>query len=116
MVIGGATTTLYAFAVASTSPDFISGGTIELPAHFLAQTAIAVICEADAGTSVAINISDSAATADSNAVTCTTTSTQFQFTSNNSYAAYAAPRLEFGTVTGSVDRLSIRIIGYRTSN
>src|SRR3990167_5433399 len=116
VVIGGATTTLYAFAVASTSPDFISGGTIELPAHFLAQTAIAVICEADAGTSVVINLSDSAASADSNAATCTTTSTQFQLTSNNSYAAYAAPRLEFGTITGSVDRLSIRIIGYRTSN
>ena len=116
IVIGGATTTLYAFAVASTSPDFISGGTIELPAHFLAQTAIAVICEADAGTSVVINLSDSAATADSNTATCTTTSTQFQFTSNNSYAAYAPPRLEIGTITGAVDRLSLRFIGYRTSD
>ena len=116
VVIGSATTTLYAFAVASTSADFVSGGVINLPAHFLAQTAIAVICDADNGTSVVINLSSEAGTSDTNTATCTTTSTQFPFTTNQTFAAYAAPRLEIGTVTGTVDRLSIRIIGYRETN
>ena len=116
VVVASATTTLYAFAVASTSPDLVSGGIIELPAHHLAQVAVAVICKADAGTSVVINLSNIGGTSDTNTATCTTTSTQFNFTSNNSFAAYAAPRLEVGTVTGAVDRLSIRVIGYRTSD
>jgi len=38
VVFGSATTTLYAFAIGSTSPEFLSGGILELPAHFLAQT------------------------------------------------------------------------------
>ena len=114
VVLASATTTLYAFTVASTSADFISGGIIELPSHFLPQNVTAIICDADAGTSVVINLSDG--TNDTNAVTCTTTSTQFAITSNAGFTAYEGIRLEFGTITGVVDRLSIRVIGYRTSN
>ena len=116
VVLSSATTTLYAFSVASTSPDMKSGGIIYLPAHFLAQNATAIICQADAGTSVVINLSNEAGSSDSNAITCSTTSTQYSFTSNSSYAAYAVPRLEFGTVTGAVDAIIIRIVGYRSSN
>lgn len=116
VVIASATTTLYSFAIASTSPDMSNGGVIELPAHPLAQVITGVICKADAGTSVVINISDSSGATDSNTVTCTTTSTQFQFTSNNSYAAYAVPRLEIGALTGTVDRVAIRLVGYRTTD
>ena len=114
VVFGGATTTLYAFSIASTSPDFASGGIIEMPAHWLPQTAIGVICDADAGTSVVINLSDG--TNDTNTVTCTTTETQFAFTSNNSWTAYENIRLEVGTVTGSVDYLKMRFIGYRSTD
>ena len=115
-VVASATTTLYSFVMASTSPDFRSAGTIELPAHFLGQRATGIICEADAGTSVVVNLSDAAGSADTNAVTCTTTSTQFPIQSNGTYAAYATPRLELGTVTGAVDYLSIRVVGYRISD
>lgn len=115
VVFGSATTTLYAFTVASTSPDFINGGVIELPAHHLAQVAIAFICKADAGTSVVVNLSSIAGSSDTNTATCTTTSTQFNITTNAGFAAYAAPRLEIGAITGSVDRLSIRVVGYRTA-
>lgn len=115
VVVASATTTLYAFAVSSTSPDFLSGGVIELPSHFLPQVVTGVICDADAGTSVIINLSDTG-TNDTNTVTCTTTETQFAITSNNTFTAYEDIRLEVGTITGTVDRLSMRWIGYRTSN
>lgn len=114
VVIASATTTLYAFAMASTSPDFLSGGIVEIPSHFLPQVVTGVICDADAGTSVVINLSDG--TNDTNTATCTTTETQFPITTNNTFTAYEDIRLEIGTVTGAVDRLSIRFIGYRTSN
>ena len=113
-VVASATTTLYAFAVASTSPDFISGGIIELPSHFLSQVVTGVICDADAGTSVVVNLSDG--TNDTNTTTCTTTETQFPITSNNTFTAYEDIRLEVGTITGTVDRLSLRFIGYRISD
>src|SRR3990167_1254669 len=114
VVIGSATTTLYAFAVSSTSPDFLSGGIIELPSHFLPQVVTGVICDSDAGTSVVVNLSDG--TNDTNTATCTTTSTQFPITTNNTFTAYEGIRLEVGTITGTVDRLSLRFIGYRTSD
>lgn len=116
VVIGGATTTLYAFSIASSSPDFLSGGIQYLPAHFLQQHAIAIICQVDAGTSQVINLSNEAGSSDTNAITCTTTSTQYTFTTNRTFNAYAVPRLEFGTKTGTPDYLHIRIIGYRTAN
>ena len=115
-VVASATTTLYALAVASTSADFISGGVINLPAHYLSQVATAIICDVDGGTSWVINLSNEAGTSDTNQITCTTTSTQFALTTNNSFAAYAVPRLEGSTITGTIDRVTIRIIGYRTSD
>ena len=116
VVAASATTTLYSFSVASTSPDMISGGILYMPAHHLPQVATAIICKADAGTSVVINLSSEAGSSDTNTITCTTTSTQFSLTSNNSFSAYAVPRLEVGTITGAVDYLTIRVIGYRTTD
>lgn len=115
-VAASATTTLYGLSVASTSPDFINGGVIELPAHHLAQVATAIICKVDAGTSVVINLSNEAGTSDTNIITCTATSNQYALTSNSSYAAYAVSRLEVGAITGAVDYLTIRVVGYRTSD
>ncbi len=116
VVFGGATTTLYAFQIASTSPDFASGGIQYLPAHFLKQNVTAIICQVDGGTSQVINLSSEAGSSDTNTVTCTTTSTQYAVTSNFVFNAYAVPRLEYGTKTGSPDYINIRIIGYRTSD
>ena len=116
IVFASATTTLYSFVMASTSASFVSGGYVELPADPLAERVNAIICKADGGTSVVVGISSISGATDSNTVTCTTTSTQFAFTSNNGFAAYAGSRVEIGTVTGVVDKLSIRLIGYRTSD
>lgn len=114
VVIEGATTTLYAFDLASTSPRLKSGGIQPFPTHFNAQVATAAICKVTSGTSVVVNLSDG--TNDTNTITCTTTETQFALTSNNSFTARERIEMEVGTVTGSVDSLSIRFIGYRTSD
>ncbi len=114
IVFGGGTTTLYAFAIASTSPDFLSGGIVQLPSHFLAQVVVAIICRADAGTSFQIFVSDGIN--NTNTITCTTTSTQFQFTTNNTFTAYENIEVEFATISGVVDRGSVNLIGYRQTN
>ena len=114
IVIGGATTSLYAFSLASTSPDFASGGIIEMPTYFLPQVATAVICKVDGGTSQQIFLSDG--TNDTNTITCTTTETQYALTSNNSFNAYEQIRTEFVTKSGSPDYIVIRYIGYRKTD
>jgi len=114
IVAASATTSLYGFNIASTSADFVSGGIIEMPSHFLAQEALAIICDADAGTSVQIFLSDG--TNDTNTITCTTTSTQFALTANSAFTAYEDIRIELGTISGTVDRLSVHVIGYRISD
>lgn len=114
VVLGGATSTLYAFSMASTSPDLISGGLFKLPTHWLGQVVIAVICQVDAGTSVVINLTDG--TNDTNAVTCTTTEAEYKFTTNHVWTSYETIQLEVGTVTGAVDYLGMRFVGYRQTN
>lgn len=115
-VVGSATTTLYSFSIASTSPDAISGGIIYLPDHPNAQVVTAISCFVDGGTSQVINLSNDAGSSDTNTATCTTSRGQYAITSNNSYASYGGIRLELGTKTGSWDYLTIRVMGYRTSN
>jgi len=115
IAFASATSTLYSFVLASTSVDFVSGGSIPLPSHWFEQFAIGVICQVETGTSVVINLSDTG-TNDTNAVTCTTTITQFEFTTNQTFTANEAVRLELGTVTGSVDYLTIRVVGYRLTD
>jgi len=114
VVVQSATTTLYAYT-ATTSP-IVSGTTMNLPAHPLAQVATVVICKVSSGTSLVVNLSNAAGSSDTNAITCTTTETQYALTSNNSFAAYGGIRVEYGTKTGDTGDLSIRIMGYRTSD
>lgn len=114
VVIASATSTLYSFVIASTSPDFISGGVIPLPAHYLAQRAVGIICAVDGGTSQQIFLSDS--TNDTNTITCTTTETQYTLTTNNTWNAYEAMRLEFATKSGAPDYITVRIVGVRTTD
>lgn len=117
VVFASATSTLYSFALASTSLELVSGGVLELPSHWLPQHVIGVICsvDADALESVVINLSDTG-TNDTNTVTCITTSLQYNFTSNNDFTAYEDIRLEVGTVTADVDYLTVRFIGYRLTD
>lgn len=113
-VVASATTTLYSFSLSSTSPDFLTGGIIEMPSHPLQQVVTAVWCKADGGTSKQIFISDG--TNDSNTITCTTTGTQYAVTSNNVFTAGEQIRTEFVTTSGSVDYVVVRWMGYRISD
>lgn len=116
VVIASATTTLYSFSIGSSTPFFFDSGKYkEMPSHPLAQVATAIWCKAVGGTSKVINLSDTG-TNDTNAITCTTTGTQYALTSNNSFTAYEAIRMEMGATTGVVDDVVIRVMGYRTSN
>lgn len=112
VVFASATTTLYA-NTATTSP-IVSGTTVDLPSHPLAQTATAFWCKVSGGTSLQVFLSDG--TNDTNTITCTTTGTQYALTTNNTWTAYEAIRMEFGTKTGDTGDLSFRVMGYRTSN
>lgn len=114
VAVGGATTTLYSYTASTTA--LVSGSTIGLPAHFLPQVAIAIICRVTSGTSFVINLSNEAGSSDTNAVTCTTTTTQFALTTNNSFAAYAGARIEFGSKVGDVGDITLRVVGYRLSD
>src|SRR3990167_999224 len=116
VVIGNATSSLYHFDLASTSPRFASGGRQPMGAYFLPQVVTGVICKVSGGTSKAINLSNAAGSADSNSITCTTTETQYAITSNNSFSAYGGISTEFGATTGTVDSVTIRWIGYKTSD
>jgi hypothetical protein len=115
-VIASATSTLYSFAVASTSPVLKSGGSLKFPATYTAEVATAIICQVTSGTSVVINLSNEAGSSDTNTITCTTTSNEYKLTANNTYASLAVPLLEVGTVTGAVDWLTVRVVGYKTSD
>lgn len=112
VVAASATTTLYAYT-ATTSP-LVSGVSLPLPTHFLAQTATAVICKVSSGTSFIINLSDG--TNDTNAITCTTTEAQYPITGNGSFNAYENIKIQYGTKTGNTGDITVRVLGYRTSN
>lgn len=111
-VAASATTTLYSFT-ASTSP-ITSGTNIDMPSHPLAQAATALWCKVSSGTSIQINLSDG--TNDTNTITCTTTGTQYALTGSNTWNAYEAIRMEFGTKTGDTGYLTVRVLGYRTTD
>lgn len=114
VVFASATSTLYALIIASTSPDFFNGGVLQLPEHDLEQHIYGVRCEVDSGTSVVLNLSNGGTT-DTNTVTCDTDA-QHAFTSNSTFAAGDDIRIEIGAITGAVDYLLLRFVGYRVSN
>lgn len=88
---------------------------MQLPSHPLAQVATKIWCKVTGGTSLVINLSTDGSS-DTNTATCTTTGAEYPLSSNNSYAAYGAIRMEYGTKTGDTGDLVVRIMGYRTSN
>lgn len=115
MVIASASTTLYAFSLASTSPDFVSGGVLELPRHHLPQAVKSIGCMVDGGTNKVLVLSDDG-TNDMTSVTCTTTWQWFSITTNNTLTANEAVRFEVGASSGTPDYVIVRVVGWRTSD
>ena len=106
---------LFAVVIASTSPDLISGGAIEIPKWTKDGRDITQFrCHVDGGTSVVVNVSDNG-TNDTETITCAATQTSDTNVATNSvFTADELWRLEIGTITGTVDYLVFEAYGYIT--
>ena len=105
---------LFAGGLASTSPDFVSGGIIPTSQQIDGFIVDSISCQVDGGTSVVINLSNAAGTTDSTTVTCDTDGQTETNTANKVYPAGSFNRVELGTVTGAVDYLTYSVWGYIT--
>ena len=106
---------LLAFTIASTSADFISGGSFPIPAYTKDGRELTQFrCSVDGGTSVVVNLSDSG-TNDTETITCATTQTSdTDVATNDTFTADELWRVEIGTITGTVDYLTFEAYGYIT--
>jgi hypothetical protein len=106
---------LFSFVLASTSPDFVSGGIIHIPKWTKDGRDITQFrCHVDGGTSVVVNVSDNG-TNDTESITCATTQTSDTDVATNSvFTADELWRVEIGTITGSVDYLIFEAYGWIT--
>ena len=110
-----ATSTLYSFSVASTSPSVLDEGYEELAPYHLPQVATAISCKVDGGTSQVVTLSDDG-TNDTNSVTCTTSWTRYALTTNQEFNADEDIRIEYGTRTGATNKVIISVLGYTKTN
>jgi hypothetical protein len=103
---------LWGATIASTSPDFVSGGRIWLPPQRDGFIIDEIWCAVDGGTSVVLAVSNSGGTTDSETITCDADGQQdLDITTNPTYAAGSLNSIEVGTVTGTVDYLTFAIYG-----
>ena len=106
---------LWGFTLASTSPDLVSGGRLWLPPQRDGFDVIEIHCAVDGGTSVVVGLSNSGGTTDSETVTCDADgATDTSIDTNSIYAAGSLNSVEFGTVTGVVDYVTVSIWGVFT--
>ena len=106
---------LFSVVIASTSPDLISGGSMEIPKWTKDGRDITQFrCHVDGGTSVIVNVSDNG-TNDTETITCAATQTSdTDVATNSTFTADELWRIEIWTVTGTVDYLIFEAYGYLT--
>lgn len=103
---------LWGATVASTSPDFISGGRIWIPPQRDGFTVREFHCAVDGGTSVVFNLSNSGGTTDSETITCDADgATDTSVDTNNTYVAGSLNSIEVGAIVGAPDYLTFAIYG-----
>ncbi len=101
---------IFAFTLASTSPEFSSGGQIAVPLEKDGYTVTNIKCYVQAGTSVVATLTDNTNAMDS--LTCATTATTDDGTiANNTVIADELMYVNIGTVTGAVDYLTFSVFG-----
>ena len=101
---------LWAATIASTSVDFISGGSILMYANRDAVRIKEIHCSVESGTSVVINVSSDSGSSDTESVTCDGNgASDIDITTNNAIGASATTTLEIGTITGTVDYLEFSV-------
>jgi len=112
-VFAAAEQELFSVTVASTSVAFVSGGTLPLPINKDGFVLTQFHCYVTGGTSVVLNMDDG--TNNTETITCATTATaDTDVATNDTFTASELARLEFGTITGSVNYVSFTAYGYIT--
>lgn len=106
---------LWGRTVASTSVDFVSGGRMPLPPNRDGVTMLEFHCFVDGGTSVVLNLDTLAGGVNTDTITCDADgASDTDIATNPTLTAGALPALEFGTVTGAVDYVTISVWGIIT--
>ncbi len=109
-VVVRTTEEIFAFTLASTSPEFFNGGSLPVPPEIDAYTVTSYSCYATAGTSVVLTPTDGSNAMD--AITCTTSlTTDTAISQNSSVTAGELMSMSIGAVTGSVDYVSFSAFG-----
>lgn len=106
---------LFSFTLSSTSPEFVSGGTLDVAKNTLfARELTRFRCHVDGGTSIVVNVSDDG-TNDTETITCATTQTSDDdVATNDTFTAEELWRIEIGTIVGTPDYLIFESYGYIT--
>lgn len=101
---------LFGFTLASTSPEFVSGGQIPVPLEKDGYTVTNLKCYVQSGTSVVMTLTDGTNAMDS--LTCATTATTDDGSiANNTVTANELMYVNVGTVTGVPDYVTFSAFG-----
>lgn len=96
--------------IASTSPEFVSGGSLPAIMDKDGFTLTEFTCFVEGGTSVVVNLSDG--TNDTETITCDTNgASDTNVSTNDTFTADELGYIEIGTITGSVDYLHFNAYG-----
>lgn len=101
---------IFKVTIASTSPEFVSGGVIPIPPEKDGFALTKFRCYVDGGTSIVVNLSDG--TNDTETITCATTLTSDDdVATNDTFTAGELAEIQIGTITGSPNYLSFTAYG-----
>lgn len=100
---------LFSFTVASTTPEWFSGGSIPVPLEKDGYTVTSLGCYVTSGTSVVLTLSDG--TNDMDSLTCATTATTDTALTNGVVTANELMQIKVGAITGVVDYASFSAYG-----
>ena len=112
-VVGRATSRIWGVTVASTSPYMIGGTNLAVPDQADGYTMTSITCRTVSGTSVAIVVTDG--TNPTESITCDSDGAADDGSiANATFTAGEDAYIDFGTVTGAVDTVSISVFGQYT--
>lgn len=102
---------IWGATIASTSPDFISGGLLKVPTNLDGYTMTNIRCSVDGGTSKVIAVEDES-TNSTEDITCGTSVTSDDGSiTNATVTAGEEMYIDFGATSGTVDYVTISVFG-----
>lgn len=101
---------IFGFTLASTSPEFVSGGEIPVPLEKDGYTVTNIKCYVQGGTSVQLTLTDNTNAMDT--LTCATTATTDDGAiANSTVTANELMYVDVGTITGEPDYVTFSVFG-----